>query len=210
MRFGHSLRGLRGRPRFGTAVAMAIVVAAAALPSGSAALTASPAITATSLAAAKLGLGKSAYAHMLGAPFRYQAAGGGDLGQPGFQQPANYTRLVFAKRKMDVYFKDGVDRAIQITTWNKSYRTAEGIGPCSTVPELKQAYGSRLKRSKWSTQNGHTYVYTVGDLMFAAADLTHVTAVGLYDSHASGANSAGGALPTAAFVIQPPNQVPCA
>ena len=128
---------------------------------------------------------------------------------PGFQQPANYTRLVFAKRKIDVYFKDGVDRAIQITTWNKAYRTAEGIGPCSTVAELKKAYGSKLKRSKWSTQNGQTFVYTMGDLLFAAADVTHVTAVGLYDSRAPGANKEGGTLPFAGFVIQAPDQVPC-
>jgi hypothetical protein len=210
MNIEHSPRRPRGRTRFATAVAVAIVMTAAALPPGSAATTASPSITVTSIAHAKLALGKSTYARVLGAPFRYQAAGGGESGQPGFQQPANYTRLVFARRKIDVYFKDGVDRAIQITTWNRTYRTAEGIGPCSTVAELKKAYGSRLKRSKWNTQNDQTYVYTVGDLLFAAADLTHVTAIGLYDSHAPGANREGGALPYAGFVIQAPDQLPCA
>ena len=116
---------------------------------------------------------------------------------------------MFPKRKINVYFKDGVDSAIQITTWNKAYKTAAGIGPCSSVAELKKAYGSKLKRSKWSTQNGQTYVYTMGDLLFAASDLTHVTAVGLYDSKDPGANKEGGALPFAGFVIQAPDQVPC-
>jgi hypothetical protein len=190
-------------------VGITLGVAAVVLPSAWAATTAASAITSTSIAHAKLALGKTASTRMLGAPFRYQAAGGGEAGEPGFQQPANYTRLVFAKRKINIYFKDGVDHAIQITTWNKAYRTAEGVGPCSTVVALKKAYGSKLKPSKWSTQNGQTYVYTMGDLLFAVTDGTHVTAVGLYDSHAPGANKEGGTLPYAGFVIQEPNQVPC-
>jgi hypothetical protein len=167
-----------------------------------------PAITATSIAHAKLAQGKTGYTRVLGGHFRFETAGGGSS-PTGFEQPGNYTRLVFPKRKMYVYFKDGVDRAIQITTWNKAYRTAEGVGPCSTVAELKKAYGSRLKPSKWNTQNGETYVYTMGDLLFAAPDLTHVTAVGLYDSKAPRANKSGGALAFAGFVIQAPDQLPC-
>jgi hypothetical protein len=189
-------------------VCLALSATIIALPSALAVTTGSPTITRTSIAHAKFALGKLAYTRLLGSPFRYQAAGGADTGV-GFQQPANYTRLVFATRKINVYFKDGVDRAIQITTWNKAYRTAAGIGPCSTVADLKKAYGSKLKRSKWSTQNGQTYVYTMGDLLFAAADLTHVTAVGLYDSRAPGANKEGGTLPFAGFVIQAPDQIPC-
>ncbi len=155
------------------------------------------------IAGAKLGKGAAAYKAMLGAKVRLETP------PTGFHDPDNYTRLVFPKRKINVYFKDGVDSAIQITTWNKAYKTAAGIGPCSSVAELKKAYGSKLKRSKWSTQNGQTYVYTMGDLLFAASDLTHVTAVGLYDSKDPGANKEGGALPFAGFVIQAPDQVPC-
>jgi hypothetical protein len=205
MRIRIPVRRTLGRATVGVVLGITAVV----LPSAWAATAASPAITAHSIAHAKLALGKVAYTRVLGAPFRYQGAAGGDVAEPGFQQPANYTRLVFAKRKINIYFKDGVDHAIQITTWNKAYRTAEGVGPCSTVVALKKAYGSKLKPSKWSTQNGETYVYTVGDLLFAATDGTHVTAVGLYDSHAPGANEEGGALPYAGFVIQEPNQVPC-
>ena len=64
---------------------------------------------------------------MLGAKVRLETP------PTGFQDPDNYTRLVFPKRKINVYFKDGVDSAIQITTWNKAYKTAAGIGPCSSV-----------------------------------------------------------------------------
>jgi hypothetical protein len=202
----HSERRTLGTATVGVVLGLAAVV----LPPAWAATAVQPAITATAIAHSKLALGKTAYTRALGAPFRYQGARGGDVSEPGFQQPSNYTRLVFAGRKMNIYFKDGVDHAIQITTWNKSYRTAEGIGPCSTVVALKKAYGSKLKPSKWSTQNGQTFVYTMGDLLFAASDGIHVTAVGLYDSHAPGANKEGGALPYAGFVIQAPNQVPCA
>jgi hypothetical protein len=190
------------------ALAVTLGVTAFVLPSGWAQATKPPAITATSIAGAKLASAKLSNTRLLGAPFRYQAAGQKEI-PTGFQHPDNYTRLVFAKRKMNIYFKDGVDKAIQITTWNKAYKTAAGIGPCSTVVALKKAYGRKLKPSKWSTQNGQTFVYTMGDLLFAATDFTHVTAVGLYDSKAPGANEEGGTLPYAGYVIQEPNQVPC-
>jgi hypothetical protein len=174
--------------------ALALVAAASAV---------APAITPGTIAGAKLGLGAAAYQKLLGTPVHL------DVPPKGFEQPDSYTRLVFPKRKLYVYFSDDIDKATLITTWNKKYRTAAGIGPCSTVAQLKTAYGSKLKPSKWSTQNGNTYVYLVGDLLFAAADLTHVTAVGLYNSKAPGANKEGGALPFAGFIIQAPDQTPC-
>ncbi len=180
-----------------------IAVCIAVVSLATAASAATVAITPHTIAGAKLGKGAAAYKTMLGSRVH--------LDQPpnGFTDPDSYTRLVFPKRKMYVYFKDGIDRATIITTWNKAYKTAAGIGPCSTVAELKQAYGSKLKPSKWSTQNGNTYVYTMGDLLFAAADLTQVTAVGLYDSKAPRANKEGGALPFAGFIVQAPDQTPC-
>ena len=96
-----------------------------------------------------------------------------------------------------------------VTTWNRAYRTAAGIGPCSTVAQLKKAYGSKLKPSAFNTQHGSVYVYTLGDLLFAAADLETVNAVGLYDSKAPDARRKGGSLAYAGFVIQPPDQVSC-
>ena len=63
-----------------------------------------------SIAGATLGLAESDYRRILGKPVRYQAAGGGRITEPGFQQPANYARLVFGKRKIDVYFRTGSTR----------------------------------------------------------------------------------------------------
>jgi hypothetical protein len=186
---------MRGKP--------IIVACIAALSLGTAASAAAVAIGPHAIAGAKLGKAATTYKQLFGSPVR------SDTPPNGFTDPDNYTRLVFPKRKVEVYFKDGIDHAVIITTWNKAYRTAAGIGPCSTVAALKQAYGGKLKPSKWSTQHGKTYVYTMGDQLFAAADLVHVTAVGLYDSTAPGANKSGGALPFAGFIIQAPDQTPC-
>ena len=180
-----------------------IAVCIAGLSFVTAASAATVTITPHAIAGAKLGKGALVYKQVLGSRTRLETP------PNGFTDPDNFTRLVFPKRKMNVYFKDGVDRAVIITTWNKAYRTAAGIGPCSTVEELKQAYGSKLVPSKWNTQNGNTYVYTMGDRLFAAADLVHVTAIGLYDSKAPGANKNGGVLPYAGFILQAPDQTPC-
>ena len=51
-------------------------------------------------------------------------------------------------------------------------------------------------------------MYTKGDLLFAAADLVNVTAVGLHDSKAPDANRNGGSLAYAGYVIQA-DQVSC-
>ena len=164
-------------------------------------------ITGNSIAGATRGLTAGAYIKELGF-YRRQQAKGGDLSLPGFQQPDGWSRLVFPHRKIDVYFSGG-KRAVLVTTWNRAYKTAEGIGPCSTVDELKQAYGSRLKPSRFNTHNGVVYVYTMGDLLYADADQTTVTAVGLYNSTAASANKQGGSLSYAGFVIQQPDQVSC-
>ena len=98
------------------------------------------------------------------------------------------------------------DVGIIITTWNDAFRTAAGVGPCSTIDELKAAYGSRLRPSKFNTQEGKVYAYTVGkNLLFAAngappTPSKYVTSVALYDGSAPGANKPHGSLPFAGFV----------
>jgi hypothetical protein len=187
--------------RFGIRALCALGVAAAAATT---ALASGPTITANSIRGVKLGLSAASVEKLLGKPYSAQQAAGGDLSLPGFQQPESDRRVVFPRLKMDVYFKQGSDRAIEITTWNKSFRTAAGIGPCSTVAQLKKAYGKRLKPSPHATQNGNVTVYLVGSLLFADEDLEHVTAVGLAKPHTS--HELDG---EAAFVIQPPDQISC-
>lgn len=130
----------------------------------------------TSIAGAKLGLRADAYKRLFGTPVQ--------KGGPAF--PKNYTRLVFTKRKVAVHFDPG-GKAVEVSTWSASDKTAAGIGPCSSIHELEAAYGSKLKPSVPNTLGKRVYAYTVGKLLFAATGRDpkprpskHVTAVALY------------------------------
>jgi hypothetical protein len=127
---------------------------------------AAAAIQPASIAGAKLGLTAAAYKRLLGRPVRKDVL------------ENSYSRLVFTKRKVEVYFKGAVDKGVEITTWNKAYKTAAGIGPCSTVKQLTAAYGHRLGVAL-SSASGTVYAYLLGKLIFAANDGKHVTAVAL-------------------------------
>jgi hypothetical protein len=171
-----------------------------------------PTIKPNSIAGATLGQPATTYEQLFGKPYRIEVAQGGDLSDSGFQQPDGWSRLVFPKRKIDVYFDsaiDGTEKAVVITTWNTKYRTARGVGPCSTVRRLKRAYRKRVRPSRFNTQNGQTFVYTMGNLIFADEYLTSITAVGLFDSTSPDVNQDGGTLAYAGFVIQPPDQTSC-
>jgi Protein kinase domain len=83
--------------------------------------------------------------------------------------PPDYSVLTYRGREVSAYFAGTTDKAVQITTWNSAARTAEGIGPCSTLAELKKAYGTRLKPSP----NNHTPAgvplgYSLGKHMYFA------------------------------------------
>jgi hypothetical protein len=86
-----------------------------------------------------------------------------------------YLRLVSGAQRVEVYFKKGVAGVVTVTTWSKTLRTGEGIGPCSTIAALKQAYGAKLtpfKRAK------RTVAYRLGNLIFTVHGL-RVGVVGL-------------------------------
>ena len=143
-----------------------------------------------SIAGAKLGLRASAYKRLFGTPVRKDA----------MRFPTNWTRLVFTKRKVAVYFPPN-GKAVEVATWNANDKTARAIGSCSSILRLKAAYGTSLKRSEPSTIGNRVYAYTVGKLIFAAAGRDpkpgpskHVTAVALYS----------GPLNVAAFLAQQP------
>jgi hypothetical protein len=123
-----------------------------------------PAITPTTLGGAKVGLTKAAYKRILGKPYRIDYL------------ENDYSRLVFTKRKMDVYFHGKQDAGVVVGTWNPRYKTAQGIGPCSTVRALKAGYGSRLRRVFEGTA---PVGYRLGALVFALPFGTHVLSVSL-------------------------------
>ena len=58
--------------------------------------------------------------------------------------PRDYSMLMHNSRKVAAYFEPNNPRAVEITTWNPADKTAEGVGPCSSVDDLKRAFGSRL------------------------------------------------------------------
>lgn len=74
-------------------------------------------------------------------------------------------RFVFAKARTEVYFREGGTNALGVVTWNKAFRTAAGLGPCSRVADLRAAYAGKLKPFRFG---GVVVAYRLGNLMFTA------------------------------------------
>jgi glutaminyl-peptide cyclotransferase len=87
-----------------------------------------------------------------------------------------YDRLVSMRKQVEAYFRLGARGVVVVTTWNRSLRTEEGIGPCSTVAALKKAYGSRLRPFR---QAGRVIAYRLGNLVFTTEDGKRVGVVAL-------------------------------
>jgi hypothetical protein len=121
------------------------------------------AIEPSSIAGAKTGLTKSAYKRLLGRPVVVEYL------------ENDYSRLVFTRRKIEVYFHGKSDSGVVVGTWSRAYRTAKGVGPCSTVAALRAAYGTRLARVLVA---GSRAGYRLGRLVFAV-DRGRVRAVSL-------------------------------
>ena len=132
-----------------------------------------PQITERAIAGAPLGRSAKYYRKHFGPPRASIASG------------PNYPTLAFQQPEVAVYFPAKGRPAHIITTWNKSYRTAVGIGPCSTLAAAKQAYGDRWKPSPEGIVFKHSHgvhsAYIVGhDLIFETQDRRTISAVGLY------------------------------
>jgi len=72
------------------------------------------------------------------------------------------TRLAYPQLRVEVYFRDGRDAAVDVLTWGERYRTAKRIGPCSSELDLRAAYGS-LRRT---VLPGGEVAYHLGRLVF--------------------------------------------
>jgi predicted Ser/Thr protein kinase len=162
------------RRRYVIAAAAALVAAGAAvggfLVSGTNQARATPSITQTAIAGARLGHMPAYYKKLLGG-WRAQR-----LTEPGFPS------LAFQQPEVAVYFPAKEKPAHIITTWNRHDRTAGGIGPCSTIRQMKKVYGARIKPT-WAgnTHNGKQWSYALGkNLLFATQDQRTIADVTLY------------------------------
>lgn len=131
----------------------------------------------------------------------------------------DFPTLTFGTPEVAVYFprqKTAIPapgrRAQIIATWNRSYRTAAGIGPCSTFAAAKRAYGVRWKPSPhgivWKHTGGVHSAYVVGNnLIFEITpDGRTILAVGLYKG---GGLQSGNDSPQGYANFVTSNQGPC-
>jgi serine/threonine protein kinase len=180
-----NVRRTRRRP---VVLAAAAIAAAAAVILGllvSAEHGHAAAISPAAIDGAPLGLQPSAYVKRFGRP-----SSRSELPDSG------HTKLAFARQKVAVYFyfKGLSNSAVEITTWNRAFRTAEGIGPCSTIADAKRVYGRRFRPNPWNVIGGKVFAYSVGNqLTFAAqgpagVPSKRVSAVVLYYGTSRGAH----------------------
>jgi hypothetical protein len=180
--------------------AAAIVVVAAVVGGGSEAAKAAPAISQAAIGGAHLGPTMAATKRLFGSPWREDV-----VSEPGLPV------LIFHERRLSVYFDRKARRAIIATTWNPRYRTAAGVGPCSTLSDARAAYGNRFQPSPWNTQEGTVYGYIVKpNLFFSVAGVpgrlsNRIGAVALYDgdgprNDGEGVDVEGGTLPFAGYI----------
>ena len=133
-------------------------------------------ITQTSISGVTLGRSRDAYKQRFGG-YRELTLTESNPPIPG---------LVFGQPEVGVYFRANGERADIITTWNRRLRTAAGVGPCSTIEEMKAAYGDAVQPSPFGTQDGTVTSYVVGrNLLFATQDQRTISAVALYNGSRS-------------------------
>lgn len=161
-----------------------------------AAAASTPTITQSSIGAARLGRPASVYRHVFGSKGLLVSLDDPNGSTTGWKE------LVFARQAVTAYFRPGHKRSEVITTWDRRYRTPEGIGPCSLLDDLKLAYGKRLRPSPFNTQHGHVYAWLVGkNLIFALGERNYVQAVGVYNGSDPHVGKSGGSLSWAGYIL---------
>jgi protein kinase-like protein len=198
---------LRPRRRVAiSAVAAAVVVAVSAAafagfhavwpePANGAALVSQSAIDGV-----RLGMTIPHVKRLLGSPWREDV-----------EKASGFRILIFHQRRLAVYFDGKPARSIVVTTWNRDFRTAAGVGPCSSIAEFRRAYGAAFRASRWNRVGGVQYGYTVGRNLFVARIAVPqrtsdtVGVVALFDgdgpkNDGKGVNVDSGTLPFAGYI----------
>ena len=170
---GEPLPRARGRRLLALAAAIVVVAAIAAgstiaLESSSAHVKAS--ITQTSIDGVPLGHNPSWYKHRLG------PAVASTLALP------NYTALHFQQPEIAAYLpRVGKPATIILTTWNRNFRTAAGIGPCSTLAAMRGAYGDRVAPEAHAMHGRTIWAWKLGrSILFETQNHRTISAVVLF------------------------------
>ena len=77
---------------------------------------------------------------------------------------------------VEVYLRSSSPRIAAIVVSDRRWRTAAGVGPCSTLAALRRGYPRHLVPIR---QRGRVVAYRVGNLFFAVGDGPRVSAVQL-------------------------------
>lgn len=119
-------------------------------------------ITQRSISGATLGRSRSDYLHALPGATRLDR----------IDRALN--RLVFADLGIDVYLDAG--KGTTLLTYDRRFRTAESVGPCSPAAALRHEYGNRLQQL---STTGPVSLYRLGRLVFrVVGDRVGAIAVG--------------------------------
>jgi serine/threonine-protein kinase len=155
------------------ALAAAVVGAIVATNnSSSGPVAAPPKITESSIDGLGLGHTASYYAKTMNQGWKSSI-----LSQPGFPE------MSFQQPEVGVIFPKRGKRSFIITTWNRRFRTAAGIGPCSTLAQMHKVYGTRVPPA-WagSSHDGkkHTSWQLGRNLLFVTQDRRTISTVVLF------------------------------
>ena len=102
--------------------------------------------------------------------------------QPSILTPPHFPELSFELPAISVVFPRR-PRAFLILTWNKRFRTAAGIGPCSTLASMHEVYGSRVVPAWAGTSPNHKvhWSWQLGrDLLFVTQNHRTISSVVLF------------------------------
>jgi tRNA A-37 threonylcarbamoyl transferase component Bud32 len=177
----------RRRRRLIGLIALGVVAAAAAIVLGLLATNtssgpAAPAkLTQSAIDGLTLGHPRSYYAHALG-PYR------AFVETPVVPGVASFPAISFEGPQVAVYFQKHARNAFVITTWNRTFRTAEGIGPCSTLAQMRSVYGRRaVPTASGTSPNGKEHgSWQLGrNLLFVTQDHKTISAVALFTGPAN-------------------------
>jgi predicted Ser/Thr protein kinase len=197
----------------GAAVLAAAAIAAAVLFAGGGHAKLPTTITPTEIDGARLGDSSLLLTRMWGPAQRFVLT-----------TPQYYSRISPRSRNLAAYFVGTADKAVEITTWNSRDRIAEGIGPCSTLAQLKHAYGKRLRPNPHSVappdapNAGSVGTWLLGKHLIFSMTFpkpTIVKTVGLYDdgtqwSNYNASNEAFCAPAADVSLVRRPAKIPVA